>query len=76
MPSPSSSVGPILVGLGLLLVVVGLVAWAGGLSWFGRLPGDVRIERPGVRFYAPIVSMLLISLVASVVLGIARRFFR
>ena len=76
MPSPPSSIGPALVGLGLVLVLVGLVAWAGGLSWFGRLPGDVRIERSGMRFYAPIVSMLLISLVASVVLGVARRFFR
>ena len=75
-PTPSSSVGPLLVGLGLVLVVVGLIAWAGGLSWFGRLPGDVRIERPGVRFYAPIVSMLLLSLVASVVLALVRRFFR
>jgi hypothetical protein len=76
MPASSSPVGPALVALGLVLVVVGLVAWGGGLSWFGRLPGDVRIERPGVRFYAPIVSMLLVSLVVSVILGIARRFFR
>jgi len=76
MPTPQSSLGPALVGLGLVLVVVGLIAWAGGLSWFGRLPGDIRIERPGVRFYAPIVSMLLVSLVASVVLGLARRFVR
>ena len=76
MPTPQSSLGPALVGLGLVLVVVGLIAWAGGVSWFGRLPGDIRIERPGVRFYAPIVSMLLVSLVASVVLGLARRYVR
>ena len=76
MPTPQSSLGPTLVGLGLLLVVVGLVAWAGGLSWFGRLPGDIRVERPGVRFYAPIVSMLVVSVVVSVVLGIARRLVR
>ena len=44
MPTPQSSLGPVLVGLGLLLVVVGLVAWTGGLSWFGRLPGDIRVD--------------------------------
>jgi hypothetical protein len=74
MPS-SPSLGPLLVGLGLLLVVVGLVAWSGGLGWFGRLPGDIRIERGSVRVYAPIVSMLLVSIVVSVVLYLVRRFF-
>ena len=56
------------------LVVVGLVAWAGGLSWFGRLPGDVRVERGNVRVYAPIASMLLVSLVLTVLLRVLRRF--
>ncbi len=76
MPAPSSPVGPLLVGLGLVLVVVGLVAWAGGLSWFGRLPGDVRLERGAVRLYAPIASMLVVSLVLSAAAALARRFFR
>ena len=74
-PSPGPSLGPLLVGLGLLMVVVGLVAWSGGLGWFGRLPGDIRIERGSVRVYAPIVSMLLVSIVVSVVLYVVRRFF-
>ena len=73
--SPASPVGPALVGLGVLLVVVGLLAWAGGLSWFGRLPGDVRVERDSVRVYAPIVSMLVVSLVVSLVFYVVRRFF-
>ena len=76
MPAPSSPVGPLLVGLGLVLVVVGLVAWAGGLSWFGRLPGDVRLERGAVRLYAPVASMLVVSLVLSAAAALARRFFR
>ena len=74
MPAPQSPLGPLLVGLGLLLVLAGLVAWAGGLSWLGRLPGDLRWERGGVRVYAPLASMLLLSLVATVVLRLARRF--
>lgn len=73
--SPSSSAGPAIVVAGLVIVVVGLVAWSGGLSWFGRLPGDVRIERESTRVYAPIVSMLVLSLVASLVLYVVRRFF-
>jgi hypothetical protein len=60
--------------LGLALVLVGLLVWSGGLSWFGRLPGDVRIERDSVRIYVPIVSMLLVSFVISAVLYFIRRF--
>lgn len=74
MSTSQSPLGPALVGLGLLLVIVGLVAWAGGLSWFGRLPGDLWWERGTVRVYAPLASMLLVSLVATVVLRLARRF--
>ena len=74
--SPSSSAaGPAIVVVGLVIVAIGLLAWTGGLSWFGRLPGDVRVERDSVRVYAPIVSMLVISLVVSLVLYVARRFF-
>ena len=73
--SPSPSAGPAIVVAGLVVVAVGLLAWAGGLSWFGRLPGDVRIERDSVRVYAPIVSMLVLSVVASLVLYVVRRFF-
>ena len=45
-------VGLLVVIAGLVLVAVGLLIWTGALSWFGRLPGDIRIERPGVRVYA------------------------
>ena len=72
--NPSETAGPLLVGLGLVLVVVGLLVWSGGLGWFGRLPGDVRIERDSVRIYVPIVSMLLVSLAISGVLYLIRRF--
>ena len=69
------ALGPVLVAAGLLLVVVGLLAWSGGLGWFGRLSGDVRIERGNVRIYAPIASMLLVSLALTAVLYVVRRLF-
>jgi hypothetical protein len=68
--------GKLLVLLGLGIAVLGAVVWLGGgsmLGWFGRLPGDIRIERPGFRLYAPLVSMLLISLLLSAVLWLWRR---
>jgi hypothetical protein len=69
-----SSAGPLLVTVGVVLVLVGLLLWSGGLGWFGRLPGDIRIERETVRVYVPIVSMLIVSLVVSVVLYVVRRW--
>ncbi|MDQ0853408.1 hypothetical protein QFZ79_001519 [Arthrobacter sp. V4I6] len=45
--------GPLLVAVGLLVVLAGVLAWNGWLSWFGHLPGDVRIDRENVRVYIP-----------------------
>ena len=70
-PSP----GPLLVVLGVGLVVVGLLVWSGALGWFGRLPGDIRIERDSVRVYIPLASMLLVSLGLSLLLYLIRRLF-
>jgi hypothetical protein len=66
--------GPTLVVIGVLVIVVGLLVWSGALSWFGRLPGDIRVERPNASFYFPITSMVLISIVLSVILAIIQRF--
>ncbi|GAA4300719.1 DUF2905 domain-containing protein [Nibribacter koreensis] len=70
-------IGKTLVILGGILVVVGLVIWLIGprLDWFGRLPGDVRIDRPGFKVFAPFTTMLLLSVLLSLVLWLVRRFF-
>jgi hypothetical protein len=67
------SAGPLLVITGVVLIVIGLLFWSGGLAWFGRLPGDIRIERETVRVYVPWVSMLVLSAAVSLVLYIVRR---
>jgi membrane protein implicated in regulation of membrane protease activity len=67
--------GQLIIILGLVLIVVGLVTIRGWLGWFGHLPGDVRVERPNVRIYVPIVSMLLISILFSVLSYVIRRLF-
>jgi hypothetical protein len=58
---------------GLVLVGVGLLVWSGALGWFGRLPGDIRIERENARVYVPLTSMLLVSVVLSLLLALLRR---
>jgi hypothetical protein len=69
------TIGGLLILAGLGLVVVGLIAWVGGLSWFGRLPGDIRIERDNFRVYVPFISMIIVSLVLTAVFWVIRRFF-
>lgn len=73
MTSPSGGLLLVIVGLGIALI--GLLVWSGGLSWFGRLPGDIRIERETVRIYIPIVSMLLVSVVLSLIMYLINRLF-
>ncbi len=70
-----SPIGLLIVAAGVALVIVGLLAWAGALSWFGRLPGDIRVERPGFRVYVPITSMVIISILLTVLASLARRFW-
>jgi hypothetical protein len=73
-----SNLGKMLVSLGVLLVVAGLVVQlaAGKLGWLGRLPGDIRIERPHFQFYAPITTMILLSVAVSAVLWVVGKLMK
>jgi hypothetical protein len=44
------------------------------MSWFGRLPGDIRIERDTVRVYVPLMSLILISAVLNLLFYLVRRW--
>jgi membrane protein implicated in regulation of membrane protease activity len=70
-----TDLGRWLVVAGVLLIALGLLAQSGALTWIGRLPGDIRIERPGISFYFPLTSMLVISVVVSAAVYLLRRFF-
>ena len=64
--------------LGAAVLVIGaLVRFAPGLfSWFGNLPGDIRIEGENSRVFIPITSMILISVVLTVIINLAGSLFR
>jgi len=68
-------VGLMVVVAGALLIGSGVLIYSGALRWFGKVPGDIRYESDHVQFYAPVVSMLIISLVLSLLFYLLRRFF-
>jgi hypothetical protein len=69
------SVGLLVVIAGGAMVVIGLLIYSGALSWFGRLPGDIRYQGEYTRVYFPIVSSLLASVLLSLLFYLLRRFF-
>ena len=70
-----SSLGKIIVALGVTLVVLGGLVWGLGRTGLplGSLPGDIRIEGEKISCYAPIVTMILLSVILTVVLNIVIR---
>jgi ABC-type transporter Mla subunit MlaD len=68
------SLGLLIATIGIVLVVLGLLVATGALFWFGRLPGDIRIESGNTRVYIPITTMLLLSVGLSLLAAIFRRF--
>jgi uncharacterized protein HemY len=69
--------GKILIISGIILLAAGLIVYFAGnkLGWIGHLPGDVRIEKDNVRFYFPITTMIVFSLVLTLVLWLLRKLF-
>lgn len=65
----------LVIAAGILIVIIGLLLLSGGLSWLGRLPGDIRIERGSTYIYIPITTMLLLSAALSLLLYLVRRLF-
>lgn len=58
----------LLITIGLLLVAAGLLwPWLAKLPW-GRLPGDISVERPGFGFYFPLTTSIVVSIVVSLLL--------
>ena len=67
------NIGRMLVIAGAILIVVGLAwPWLGKLP-LGRLPGDIAIERPDLKVYIPITTMIVISVIVSLLLWLFRR---
>ena len=68
--------GNLVIVVGIVIVLIGVAIRFGWLSWFGHLPGDLRIETENGWVFVPITSMLLVSIGGSVLLNVVLRLFR
>jgi hypothetical protein len=67
-----SELGKILLGFGLVMVLLGAVLLAAGtlsgkVPWLGRLPGDISIDRGSWKFYFPLTTSILVSIILTLI---------
>ena len=70
------SAGKYMILIGGVILVAGLLVYFFGdkWQWIGRLPGDIRIEKENTRFYFPVTTMILFSLVLTIILQLIKKF--
>ena len=73
----NSEIGKWIITAGVFIVVAGVIVYFfhDRLNWIGRLPGDIRIEKENFRFYFPITTMIIFSVLLTVIIQLIRRFF-
>jgi len=72
----NSETGKWMMIAGGFLLLAGIIVFFfhDKLNWIGKLPGDIRVENENVKFYFPITTMIIFSLLASFILYLARKF--
>lgn len=72
-----NEIGRLLMIAGAGMFLVGLLIVVGGrFAWFGQLPGDIIVKHENLTFFAPIGSMIVISILLTIVLNVIGRLFR
>jgi len=73
----NSQTGKWIIAAGIIIVVIGILIYFfhDKLNWLGKLPGDIRIEKENFRFYFPITTMIIISVVLTLLINIIKKFF-
>ncbi|MGE5520643.1 MAG: DUF2905 domain-containing protein [Candidatus Dadabacteria bacterium] len=69
--------GKYIIYFGAIIIIVGLLVYFfhDKLHWLGRLPGDIRVERENFKFYFPITTMILLSLILTLLINLFRKLF-
>jgi Zn-dependent protease with chaperone function len=68
------SLGKILIYIGVITVLIGaFFLFLSRMPWFGKLPGDIAINRSGWTIYIPLTTMILVSLILTLILNFVFR---
>jgi len=69
--------GKYILVIGLITVFIGIIIYFfhDYFRWIGRLPGDIRIEKNNFRFYFPLATMIIVSLVLTILINIFKKLF-
>ncbi|HZW65033.1 MAG TPA: DUF2905 domain-containing protein [Hanamia sp.] len=69
--------GKYILVIGLIIVFIGIIIYFfhDYFRWIGRLPGDIRIEKNNFRFYFPLATMIIVSLVLTILINIFKKLF-
>ena len=69
--------GKYIILIGAVLIIGGVIVYFfhDFFRWFGRLPGDIRIEKKNFSFYFPLVTMIIISVIATLIFNVIRKIF-
>jgi uncharacterized membrane protein len=72
----NSDTGKWIIIIGVLIILAGVIIYFfhDKLNWIGRLPGDIRFEKDNFRFYFPITTMIIFSVVITVILTVIKKF--
>ncbi len=68
------NIGKVLIITGLVIIAIGaLIMLSGKISWFGKLPGDILIQKKNYTFYFPVATSIVLSILLTLILWL---FFR
>ena len=65
----------ILISIGVIFIVIGIIwlIFPSAFSWIGNMPGDIKHKSDNTSVYFPIVSMIVISVIATIILNLFNR---
>ena len=71
----SPQLGKYIILSGIIIVILGIIIYffSDKLHWIGRLPGDIRVEKDNFRFYFPITTMIIASILLTIIIQIIKR---
>jgi H+/Cl- antiporter ClcA len=73
----NTTIGKYLIIIGLFIVVIGVILYFLGdkMNWFGRLPGDIRVEKENFKVFIPLTTMILLSILITLILNFFKKIF-